>query len=264
MPNVREMFEVVVNVCFGRTLKVSPCTAAGRSARIKYSNVKKTRKFCSILGPLLWNSCGPKITIPVHNESVDDEKVVSCHEQAGQLFSSMQSSRGRLASDSDYFADILTRAPLNNKLNVYETNPMQSKHICMEKNNNQVRHLTISKPPLMYPDDFGVENDNCHPSHFFCSLFWEDPDVSELYLRRQFRHLVLVTSSGKQNIAALSFYTAGRGIDNQHFHFCNFKNLVLLAPSSGRCSLLFSNKDSNVPKTKIKQRFFRNPGLSII
>ena len=142
MPNVREMFEVVVNVCFGRTLKVSLCTAVGRSARIKYSNVKKTRKFCSILGPLLWNSCGLKITIPVHNESVDDEKVVSCHEQAGQLFSSMQSSRGRLASDSDYFADILTRAPLNNKLNVYETNPMQSKHICMKKNNNQVWHLT--------------------------------------------------------------------------------------------------------------------------
>ena len=141
MPNVREMFEVVVNVCFGRTLKVSLCTA-GRSARIKYSNVKKTRKFCSILGPLLWNSCGPKITIPVHNESVDDEKEVSCHKQAGQLFSSMQSSRGRLASDSDYFADILTRAPLNNKLNVYETNPMQSKHICMKKNNNQVWHLT--------------------------------------------------------------------------------------------------------------------------
>ena len=142
---------------------------------------------------------------------------------------------------------------------------MQSKHICMKNNNNQVRHLTISKPPLMYPDDFGVENDNCHPSHFFSSLFWEDPDVSELYLRRQFRHLVLVTSSGKQNIAALSFYTAGRGIDNQHFHFCNFKKLVLLPPSSGRCSLLlFSTKDSNVPKTKIKQRFFRNPGLNII
>ena len=116
--------------------------SAGRSARIKYSNVKKTRKFCSILGPLLWNSCGPKITIPVHNESVDDEKVVSCHEQAGQLFSSMQWSRGRLASDSDYFADISTRAPLNNKSNVYETNQMQSKHICMKKNNIQVRRLT--------------------------------------------------------------------------------------------------------------------------
>ena len=56
----------------------------------------------------------------------------------------------------------------------------------------------------MYPDDFDVENDNCHPSHFFCSLFWEDPDISELYLRRQFRHLVLVTSTGKQNIAALN------------------------------------------------------------
>ena len=117
--------------------------SAGRSARIKYSNVKKTRKFCSILGPLLWNSCGHKITIPVHNESVDDEKVVSCHEQAGQIFSSMQWSRGRLASDSDYFADISTRAPLNNKLNVYETNQMQSKHICMKNNNNdQVRRLT--------------------------------------------------------------------------------------------------------------------------
>ena len=116
--------------------------SAGRSARIKYSNVKKTRKFCSILGPLLWNSCGHKITIQLHYESVDDEKVVSCHEQAGQLFSSMQWSRGRLASDSDYFADISTRAPLNNKLNVYETNQMQSKHICMKNNNDQVRRLT--------------------------------------------------------------------------------------------------------------------------
>ena len=76
----------------------------------------------------------------------------------------------------------------------------------------------------MYPDDFDVENDNCHPSHFFCSLFWEDPDISELYLRRQFRHLVLVTSTGKQKMAALSLYSARRGIDNQHFHFCYFKN----------------------------------------
>ena len=116
--------------------------SAGRSARIKYSNVKKTRKFCSILGPRLWNSWGHKITIQLHYESVDDEKVVSCHEQAGQLFSSMQWSRGRLASDSDYFADISTRAPLNNKLNVYETNQMQSKHICMKNNNDQVRRLT--------------------------------------------------------------------------------------------------------------------------
>ena len=65
---------------------------------------------------------------------------------------------------------------------------------------------------LLSHDDFDVENDNCHPSHFFCSLFWEDLDISELYLRRQFRHLVLVTSTGKQKHAALSFYTAGRFI----------------------------------------------------
>ena len=88
---------------------------------------------------------------------------------------------------------------------------------------------------------------------FFCSLFWEDLDISELYLRRQFRHLVLVTSTSKQNIAALSYYTARRGIHNQHFHFCYFKKLVLLAPGSGRCSLLFSTKDSmHVPNIKIK------------
>ena len=111
------------------------------------SNIQMWRKHESFVQYLarywlLWNSCGPKITIPVHNESVDDEKVVSCHEQAGQIFSSMQWSRGRLASDSDYFADISTRAPLNNKSNVYETNQMQSKHICMKNNNDQVRRLT--------------------------------------------------------------------------------------------------------------------------
>ena len=134
---------------------------------------------------------------------------------------------------------------------------MQSKHICMKNNNNQVRHLTISKPPLMYPDDFGVENDNCHPSHFFCSLFWEDPDVSELYLRRQFRHLVLVTSSGKQNIAALSFYTAGRGIDNQHFHFAILRNWYF-------CPLVLADVlcSSSQLKTQMFQRPKSNKGSS--
>ena len=37
-------------------------------------------------------------------------------------------------------------------------------------------------------------------------------------------------------MAALSLYTARRCIDNQHFHFCYFKKLALLAPGSGRCS----------------------------
>ena len=142
----RNVQVVVVNVCFGRTLKVSLCTGAGAGGQ-QGSNIQMWRKHESFVQYLarywlLWNSCGPKITIPVHNESVDDEKVVSCHEQAGQIFSSMQWSRGRLASDSDYFADISTRAPLNNKSNVYETNQMQSKHICMKNNNDQVRRLT--------------------------------------------------------------------------------------------------------------------------
>ena len=97
-------------------------------------------------------------------------------------------------------------------------------------------------------DDFDVENDNdCHPSQFFCSLFWEDLDISELYLRRQFRHLVLVTSTGKQNIAALSFYIAGRGIHNQHFHFCYFKKLVLLVLADVLCS------------SQLKTQMFKTP-----
>ena len=92
----------------------------------------------------------------------------------------------------------------------------------------------------MYPDDFDVENDNCPPSHFFCSLFWEDPDIDEFHLRRQFRHLVLVTSTGKQNIAVLSFYTAGRGVDNQHklpsqtFIFHRLRHLCVLCSKAIR------------------------------
>ena len=101
----------------------------------------------------------------------------------------------------------------------------------------------------MYPDDFDVENDNCPPSHFFCSLFWEDPDIDEFHLRRQFRHLVLVTSTGKQNIAALSFYIAGRGIHNQHFHFCYFKKLVLLVLAYVLCSSQLKTQMFQTPKS---------------
>ena len=35
-------------------------------------------------------------------------------------------------------------------------------------------------------------------------------------------------------MAALSLYTAGRGIDNQHFHFCYFKKLALLSRNKGQ------------------------------
>ena len=52
-------------------------------------------------------------------------------------------------------------------------------------------HMTMS----YFHDDFDVENDNCHPSHFFCSLFWEDLDIGELYLRRRFWSLLLVLFS---------------------------------------------------------------------
>ena len=45
------------------------------------------------------------------------------------------------------------------------------------------------------------ERQSCHPSHFFCSLFWEDLDISELYLRRQFWHLVLVTSTSPKKLS---------------------------------------------------------------
>ena len=73
-------------------------------------------------------------------------------------------------------------------------------------------------------DDFKVENDNCHPSRFFCSLFWEDLDISELYLRRQFRHLVLVTSTGKQKHGCtqliLAFTQHRRHGDWKFLQFC--------------------------------------------
>ena len=37
--------------------------------------------------------------------------------------------------------------------------------------------------PIISFDDSNVENDECHPSHFFCSLCWEDLDNCELLLR---------------------------------------------------------------------------------
>ena len=83
--------------------------------------------------------------------------------------------------------------------------------------------LSFYTAGFFFHEDMDVKNDQRHPSHFVCSLCRKDLDNYELYLRRQFRHLVLVTSTGKENMAALSFYTAGSGsVNNQHFHFCYF------------------------------------------
>ena len=58
-------------------------------------------------------------------------------------------------------------------------------------------------------EDVDVENDERHPSHFVCSLCREDLDNYELYLRRQFRHLVLVTSTGKETWLHSAFILLG-------------------------------------------------------
>ena len=74
--------------------------------------------------------------------------------------------------------------------------------------------MTFSSPQV-----FDVENDKCLPSHFICYYCFEKIWILvNLIQRKQFRHLVLVTSTGKQKHAALSFYTAG------HFIFTKARN----------------------------------------
>ena len=69
-----------------------------------------------------------------------------------------------------------------------------------------------------FPEDFDVQNENASLVILSVHCFEKIWILVNFIQRRQFRHLALVTSTGKQKHAALTFYTAG------HFIFTKARN----------------------------------------